>query len=79
MKNKDVSMFKLIQVKLGTKAFHYFSCPHATIKLCFSQLEIHNIWNLAQSETTEWLRAESWYLLISSGRIGKTCASSNLA
>ena len=79
MKNEDVSMFKLIQVKLGTKAFRYFSCPHATIKLYFLQLEAHDIWNLTQSETTEWLRAESWYLLISSGRIGKTCALSNLA
>ena len=46
MKSEDVSMFKLIQVKLGTKTFRYFSCPHATIKLYFSQLKAYEIRNL---------------------------------
>ena len=35
MKNEGVSMFKLIQGKLGIKSICYVSYPHATIKLHF--------------------------------------------
>ena len=35
MKYEDVSMFKLIQDKVGTKGFHYVPWPHATINLPF--------------------------------------------
>ena len=35
MKNEDVSMFKLMKHKHGTKAFRYVSCPDATIKRRF--------------------------------------------
>ena len=36
MENEDVSIFKLIQEKLGIKAIRYLSCPHAAIKPHFS-------------------------------------------
>ena len=41
IKIEDVSVFKLIQNKLGIEALCYISCPCAMIKLHFSLLEVH--------------------------------------